>query len=109
MATLEKKVFELVKMVPDGRVTTYREIARALGKAKLARAVGNALNGNRDLENVPCFKVVRSDGTVGGYVLGVDEKIRRLKKSGVEVKNGRIAEFEQRSCTEVYLKLKSRQ
>lgn len=91
---LEKRVFELVKMVPDGRVTTYREMARALGNQKLARAVGNALNGNRDLKNVPCFKVVRSDGTVGGYVLGVDEKIRRLKKSGVKVKNGRIPALE---------------
>lgn len=94
MAIIGTKVFELVKMVPDGRVTTYQEIARALGNPKLARAVGNALNGNRDLKNVPCFKVVRSDGTVGGYVLGVDEKIRRLEKSGVKVKNGRIAEFE---------------
>lgn len=95
MAVLEKRVLELVKMVPDGRVTTYREIARALGNPKLARAVGNALNANRDPENVPCFKVVRSDGTVGGYVLGAGEKIRRLKKSGVKVKNGRIAELEQ--------------
>ncbi len=91
---IKEKVVELVKKVPDGRVTTYREIARALGNSGQARAVGNALNRNRDLENIPCFKVVRSDGSVGGYVLGIDEKIRRLKSSGVRIKNGRILGFE---------------
>lgn len=90
----DEKVFEFVKMVPDGRVTTYMEIARALGNPRMARAVGIALNRNRDLKTVPCFKVVRSDGTVGGYVLGTDEKIRRLERSGVRIKNGRILRFE---------------
>lgn len=89
----EKKVFELLKKVPDGRVTTYLEIAKALGNPGLARHVGNLLNGNCDLENVPCFKVVRSDGAVGGYVLGRAEKIRRLEKSGVKVKKGRVADL----------------
>lgn len=83
-----KKVFELVKQVPTGRVTTYLEIARALGNPRLVRAVGNALNKNRDLESVHCFKVVRSDGAVGGYLLGTDEKIRRLERSGVRIKHG---------------------
>lgn len=86
-----KKVLELVKKVPNGRVTTYLEIAKALGNPRMARAVGNSLNKNRDLVKVPCFKVVRSDGSVGGYILGTDEKIRRLESSGVTVKEGRVA------------------
>ncbi len=86
-----KKVFESLKKVPDGKVTTYLEIAKALGNPRLARHVGNLLNKNDDLEKIPCFKVVRSDGSVGGYVLGTDEKIRRLEKSGVRVKGGRVA------------------
>lgn len=86
-----------MRKVPDGRVTTYLEIARALGNPKLARAVGNLLNENRDLERVPCFKVVRSDGTPGGYVLGMNEKIRRLEKTGVRISKGRIADFDERA------------
>lgn len=91
---MKEKVFELVRKVPNGRVTTYLEIARALGNPGLARAVGNALNRNRDLEKVPCFRVVRSDGAVGGYLLGTDEKIRRLEKSGVRTGNGSVLDIE---------------
>ncbi len=94
---IKERALELVKMVPDGRVTTYMEIARALGNPRMARAVGIALNRNRDLKTVPCFKVVRSDGTVGGYVLGMNEKIRRLEKSGVRIRKGRIADFDNRA------------
>lgn len=91
---LSKKVFELVRKVPYGSVTTYLEIAKALGNPGLARHVGNVLNGNQDPERIPCFKVVRSDGLVGGYVLGAAEKISRLEKSGVRIKNRRVVNLE---------------
>lgn len=89
-AKFSEAVLELTKRIPKGRVTTYSEIARALGKPRAARAVGNALNKNERPDIIPCYKVVRADGKVGGYGGGVKEKVRRLEKDGVEVKKGKI-------------------
>ncbi len=84
-----KKVFELLKKIPKGKVVSYKEISE---KLKLnPREVGRILSKNEDLEKYKCFKVVRSDGGVGGYKKGVKEKIRRLKKEGIEVKNGKVS------------------
>jgi len=60
---------------------TYAEVARAIGKPKAARAVGNALNKNRNPE-IPCHRVVRSDGKIGGYNKGTKLKIRLLQSEG---------------------------
>ncbi|HEY4475705.1 MAG TPA: MGMT family protein, partial [Candidatus Paceibacterota bacterium] len=49
---------------------TYKEVARLAGRSKAYRAVGNILNKNRDFKNIPCHRVVRSDGKIGGYALG---------------------------------------
>ncbi len=87
-------VLRIVKTVPEGKVTTYGEIAKALGGRKFARAVGRALNRNPYPVKIPCHRVVRSGGLVGGYRNGIREKIRLLKKEGVKVKNNRILEFE---------------
>ncbi len=87
-------VLRIVKKIPEGKVTTYGEIAKALGGRKFARAVGRALNRNPYPVKIPCHRVVRSDGLVGGYRNGIREKIRLLKKEGVKVKNNRILEFE---------------
>lgn len=87
---LKEKVFTIVRTIPRGRVTTYKEVAKALGNPRLARAVGNALNKNPEPDRVPCFRVVRSNGEVGGFALGKKEKIQRLKRDGIEVKNGKI-------------------
>jgi methylated-DNA-[protein]-cysteine S-methyltransferase len=81
-------VYDIVKKIPRGKVLTYKQVAVKLGNARLARAVGNALNKNRD-PNVPCHRVVRSDGKVGGYVRGMQEKTAVLKKEGVRIKNSR--------------------
>ena len=86
-------VYSLTKKIPNGKVGTYSGIARALGKPKAARAVGNALNANRDLESVPCYRVVKADGRVGGYAKGSAAKKRLLERDGLEVKNGRVAGF----------------
>ena len=86
------EVYRLVSMIPFGRVTTYKEIAVALG-SKAYRAVGAALRKNSNLESIPCFKVVCSDGRLGGYVLGRAEKIKRLASEGIFVKGCRIEYF----------------
>ena len=88
------RVYKLVSRIPRGRVTTYGEIAKALGNKKLARIVGFALNKNKNTLEVPCHRVVKSDGSVGGYSLGVEKKIALLEQEGVRVVNGKISDFE---------------
>lgn len=66
MTEFEKKVYKVVRKIRRGEMLTYKEVAVKLGNSKLSRAVGNALNKNRD-SKVPCHRVIRSDGYVGGY------------------------------------------
>jgi deoxyribonuclease V len=86
--------YNLVRQIPPGRVSTYGAVAKALGNKGYARAVGKWMNKNPNADTMPCFKIVSSDGTLGGFGLGLDDKIRRLKEDGVSVKNGRIVNFE---------------
>jgi len=93
----DEKVWKLMKRIPKGKVTTYGLIAKKLN-TKAYRAVGNACRKNPYAPGVPCHRVVRSDGKVGGFggqTSGktVGRKIRLLRKEGVEVKNGRIVDF----------------
>ena len=95
MMGFDAKVYALLKEVPSGKVTTYKEIAEALG-CRAYRAVGNALNKNRDPDTILCCKVVNADGRLGGFATGSEEKIRRLKKEGILVREGRVVDFEKR-------------
>ncbi len=90
-------VLKLVKQIPEGKVTTYGEIAREItGSVHAARAVGQAVATNPYPIVVPCHRVVRSDGDIGGYSLGVDKKIRLLSAEGAEIKGRKVLNFEQR-------------
>lgn len=82
-------VFAKTKLVPRGKVTTYKLLAKAIGHPRAARAVGNALNKNCD-SRVPCHRVVRSDGAIGGFRGGPAAKIKILQKEGVKITNGKI-------------------
>ncbi len=86
--------YYLVRQIPAGRVSTYGAVAKALGNKGYARAVGKFMNKNPDADTMPCFKIVKSDGSLGGFGLGIDDKIRRLNKDGITVKNGIIVNFE---------------
>ena len=86
----QKIVYQKLRQVPKGKVTTYQSLAQATGNTKAARAIGNALNKNPDAPHTPCHRVVRSDGSLGGYALGLKAKINILKKEGIEIKRGRI-------------------
>jgi len=92
----EKSVWQLLKRIPKGRVSTYSVIARALGKPLACRAVGNACNKNLLAPRVPCHRVVQSNGFVGGYSKSVKKKIALLAREGVNVKNNKVLEFKQR-------------
>lgn len=93
-------VYTLLAQIPPGRVTTYGAIARALG-SRAYRAVGRILNQNPNLPQVPCHRVVMSDGSLGGYVHGVPAKQAFLAAEGVLVENGRIVDFEARVVREL--------
>lgn len=88
-----QKVYDLLSKIPQGKVTTYGEIARKL-KTKAYRGVGQIVGANPNAPKVPCHRVVRSDGGVSGYAFGIDKKIVLLKSEGIEVKNGKIVDFE---------------
>lgn len=89
----KQSVYALAAKIPRGKVSTYSAIARALGKPNAARAVGNALNRNKDLRRVPCYRVVRSDGSLGGYAKGAAKKPAMLRADGIPVHKGKIADF----------------
>lgn len=80
--SFQKKVYDAVKLIPKGQVRTYKEIADMTGSSFAFRAVGSALNKNMD-PSVPCHRVIRSDGKVGGFRDGSDVKLRLLQKEGV--------------------------
>ncbi len=85
-----EKCYNLIKKIPKGKVTTYKEIAKTL-KSKGYRAVGNAMNKNpHDTKVYPCHRVISSSGYVGGYAKGTSEKIKILKIEGVEIANNKI-------------------
>ncbi len=77
----KQKVFEIVKKIPKGKTLTYKEVAQKAGGPNAARAVGNILNTNYD-PKIPCHRVVRSDGKIGGYNRGGELKMAKLKKEG---------------------------
>ena len=79
MTSFQKQVYDVVKKIPRGSVLTYKQVAQKIGNPNAVRAVGNALNKNRD-KNVPCHRVIRSDGKTGGYYSGPAAKIKMLKK-----------------------------
>ncbi len=76
-----------------GEITTYKLLANAVG-TKAYRAVGNAMNKNPHAPDVPCHRVVNSNGKVGGFANGTTNKIKLLRKEGIKIKDGKIVNFE---------------
>ena len=89
MSSFKEKVYNVVKKIPKGKVLTYKDVARKIGKPTTYRAVGNVLNKNKN-PKIPCHRVVRSDGKIGGYNRGSRIKNILLIKEGVIVRNQRI-------------------
>ncbi|MEF3691744.1 MAG: MGMT family protein [Candidatus Moraniibacteriota bacterium] len=78
-SAFQEKIFKIVKKIPRGKTLTYQEVARRAGSPKAFRAVGNILNKNYD-PTIPCHRVIRSDGKIGGYNRGKNLKIKILQK-----------------------------
>lgn len=88
--SFSQQVYKLTRHIPKGRVATYVAIAKALKNKGAARAVGNALNKNPYAPQVPCHRVIRTTGEVGGFASGPKRKIQMLRREGVIIKNGRV-------------------
>ena len=71
----QKQVWNAIKQIPYGKTKTYGEIAKAIGKPKAARAIGQACNKNPVWVIIPCHRVVGSNGKLGGYAGGVNKKL----------------------------------
>lgn len=74
----KNKVLKIVSKIPKGETLTYREVARKARSPRAFRAVGNILNKNYD-PKIPCHRVIKSNGEIGGYNRGADVKIKLLK------------------------------
>ncbi len=74
-----QRVYAVVARIPKGTTLSYAEVAKRAGRPKAFRAVGSIMNKNRDVR-VPCHRVIKSDGTVGGYAYGSTKKTALLKK-----------------------------
>lgn len=98
MVSFSQKVYALIKNVPKGKVTTYKQIAHALN-TKAYQAVGQILKRNPYAPVVPCHRVVTSNGTIGGFAgKGEGKEITRKKKllreEGILSTGNRIKDFE---------------
>ena len=91
--SFSEKCYSLLKKVPKGKVTTYKELAHAID-TKAYRAVGSAMNKNPHAPKVPCHRVVNSNGRLGGFAFGIKNKIHLLQKEGVDIVDGKIDNFE---------------
>ncbi len=95
MKSFNERVYEVCRRIPKGRVSTYKELAHALN-CKAYRAIGNAMNKNPYAPEVPCHRVVSSNGGIGGFASGPKNKIKMLKEEGVFVVDGKIVDFEKK-------------
>ena len=87
-----KRIYEVVKKIPKGKVATYGQVAELAGDKRMARAVGNALHKNPDPDNIPCFRVVNAKGELAGEFAfgGAGEQAKLLEADGIEVTDGKV-------------------
>jgi O-6-methylguanine DNA methyltransferase len=83
--TFSDKVRDIVRKIPKGKTMTYKEVATKAGNPLAARAVGAVMRTNYN-EDIPCHRVIASDGSMRGYNRGGTEiKLKRLREEGVQV------------------------
>ena len=76
----QERVWAELRKIPPGETRSYAEIAAAAGKPKAVRATGSANGANNVAVLIPCHRVVRSDGSLGGYAYGLDIKRELLAR-----------------------------
>lgn len=96
MATIfQQSVWDALKKIPKGKVTTYGEIARYLGKPRAVRAVGTAVGKNPNAPRIPCHRVVPTTGKIGNYSGpgGTATKVSLLQKEGVQIEKNKVSDL----------------
>lgn len=91
---LDEKIYKKLLEVPKGKITTYGELAKAVGFTNGQRAVGKIMNKNPYPVIIPCHRVVKSNGHIGGYAYGEEIKKNMLKKEGIKIKDDKILDWE---------------
>lgn len=79
MSNFREEILKIVATIPKGKTLTYKEVAGRAGRPHAYRAVGNILNKNFN-PRIPCHRVIKSDGSIGGYRGGIRKKIEILRK-----------------------------
>ena len=86
-------VYDLLRKIPAGKVTTYGDLAKALGNPSASRIIGSIIGKNPNPIQVPCHRVIMSDGKLGGYAYGTAKKKELLEKEGLSFTNGIVSDF----------------
>jgi methylated-DNA-[protein]-cysteine S-methyltransferase len=89
----DRDVYDLLLKIPAGKVSTYGDLAKALGNPLASRLVGRILGRNPNPIKVPCHRVVMSDGKVGGYFYGSNRKKELLEKEGISFTDESVNNF----------------
>ena len=91
---LEHRVYKKLCEVPPGKITTYGELAKAVGLKNGQRVIGRIMNKNPYPGIVPCHRVIKSDGKIGGYYYGEQPKTKMLTREGIKIIHGKIINFD---------------
>jgi methylated-DNA-[protein]-cysteine S-methyltransferase len=92
---VDQDVYVLLNKIPSGKVSTYGDIARALGHPKAARAIGRIIANNPNPISIPCHRVVKSNGEIGGFAYGEQMKREILEKEGIKFQDRIVKNFEE--------------
>lgn len=94
MKKLDQAVYKKLLLVPKGKVTTYGDLAKAVGIENGQRVIGQIMKRNPHPVIIPCHRVVKSDGKIGGYFYGDKVKTKMLTDEGVVINNGKIKDWD---------------
>ena len=94
--TLSTKVYKKLLQVPKGKVTTYGDLAKATGLKNGQRIIGIIMRNNPFPIIIPCHRVVKFNGEIGGYVYGEKLKSKILSKEGIIINDGKILDFDKK-------------
>ncbi len=97
--TFSEKILSLTAQIPRGKITTYKALCNKAGSPKSYRACGNALHANPHLIAVPCHRVVKTNGELGGYAKGVKQKKKLLLEEGIQIKNNKVVDLQKNLWT----------
>ena len=92
---MEKKIYKKLLTVPHGKITTYNELSKSIGLENGQRLVGQIMKKNPFPVIIPCHRVIKSNGDIGGYLFGIDIKKNMLRKEGICIIKNKIDNFEE--------------